>query len=246
MKDVMFINPISKPITYPGIMKGRYMITEYGHVVDIQTNHIIQPFVNTYGYLQIRLLNENYGISLPLISRLVAYEFCKENLNLNLQVDHIDSNKLNNHYSNLEWVSNFINIRRAYENRLASYKSYKTDEQIYNICQLLSTTNLPFREVCRLAGLNVNENQAKGLCSDIISRKYWNHISNGFDFTSRLNKVHRLTEEEKNRLNKLIDLPMNKIYEEYSGLKWEDLSRSERDKFRHSIDRLKRSSSTIP
>ena len=96
-------------------MPNRYGISEYGNVVDISHNHVLQPFINTYGYLQIRLLNIfGSAVFLPSIARLVAYEFSIENRNISLQVDHLDNNKLNNHYTNLEWVTNSENVRWSY------------------------------------------------------------------------------------------------------------------------------------
>jgi len=48
--------------------------------------------------------------------RLVAEAFIDNKYNLE-QVNHKDKNSLNNHYSNLEWVSNFENTRHRYLDR---------------------------------------------------------------------------------------------------------------------------------
>jgi hypothetical protein len=51
------------------------------------------------------------------IHRLVAICYVP-NLNNKPQVNHIDGNKLNNHYTNLEWMSNRENKDHALENGL--------------------------------------------------------------------------------------------------------------------------------
>lgn len=56
-----------------------------------------------------------------LIHRLVALAWCEKKDGCN-EVDHIDGNKLNNHYANLEWVSHEENMQRAYANRESMHK----------------------------------------------------------------------------------------------------------------------------
>lgn len=47
------------------------------------------------------------------VHRLVAQEFHENRLNRR-DVDHVDGNKLNNNFENLEWVSHAENARRAF------------------------------------------------------------------------------------------------------------------------------------
>lgn len=47
-----------------------------------------------------------------MVHRLVAQAFCPNPNNYTI-VDHIDSNKLNNHADNLQWVTAEINTRKA-------------------------------------------------------------------------------------------------------------------------------------
>ena len=77
------------------------------------------------------------------IHKLVAWAFC--NLPDKLEVvDHLDGDKGNNHYTNLEWVTHGENTRRALKNGLT--KIYGSDnkmnvyseELVRKICELLS------------------------------------------------------------------------------------------------------------
>jgi hypothetical protein len=52
------------------------------------------------------------------VHRLVAENFC-EKKDAKHEVNHIDGNKLNNHYLNLEWVSHSKNVQHAFDNGLS-------------------------------------------------------------------------------------------------------------------------------
>lgn len=55
------------------------------------------------------------------VHRLVAMNFCHNpfgELSRKITVDHLDGNKMNNHYTNLEWVTNKENNFRARTRRL--------------------------------------------------------------------------------------------------------------------------------
>ena len=228
----------ARPVTYPGIQKDRYIITETGQVMD-GLNKVLHPFNNTYGYYQVRMKNSNGGVSVPLVSRLVAYEFCK-NPDLNLTVDHVNCNKHDNDYRNLEWVTNKENQKRAYNNHLHGYKSYKTSSQISNLARILQDEpKCNYEYACEKAGiLDLNQNQAKGLCDDIIARKYWIEETKDFDFSARVHPK-QISDEYKDSLRKLknMHLSTNEIYEKIENKSWEDLTRKERDSFRHIVKR---------
>jgi hypothetical protein len=61
-----------------------------------------------------------------LIHRLVGELYVDNPDNLP-QVDHIDNNRFNNHYTNLEWVSNEENMKRAVEAGLMKRNGRKKD-----------------------------------------------------------------------------------------------------------------------
>ncbi len=63
--------------------------------------------VNNRGYRSVGI-----GSKTKMVHRLVAEAFCNNPLNKPF-VNHIDGNKLNNHYSNLEWCTTAENNRHA-------------------------------------------------------------------------------------------------------------------------------------
>ena len=89
-----------------------YEITEDGKIINKKTGRIRKPQHNQKGYQMVRLGGKGY-----LISRLVAEKYVPNPEN-KPQVNHIDGNKDNNHYTNLEWVTNFENRQHAVKNNL--------------------------------------------------------------------------------------------------------------------------------
>lgn len=88
-----------------------YQINENGDVYSNTSKRLIKPYINKSGYLMIAL-SKNSKAKHLLVSRLVASHFI-ENPENKAQVNHKDCNKLNNHISNLEWVTHQENIRHA-------------------------------------------------------------------------------------------------------------------------------------
>lgn len=85
-----------------------YEISEFGNVRNIKTGRAMSSFNNGRGYLILSLSRK--GQYHKSIHRLVASAFIK---NSNMTVNHKDGNKLNNHYSNLEYLTLKDNINHA-------------------------------------------------------------------------------------------------------------------------------------
>jgi hypothetical protein len=98
--------------------EGLYRISNYGKIISLSYNktkkekELVGSYCNGYHRVGLRKYNKrNYFF----VHVLVAKHFCVKQDYQN-QVNHIDSNILNNIYSNLEWVSQIENH---------SHKSYK-------------------------------------------------------------------------------------------------------------------------
>lgn len=130
------------------IKENSYLISEHGDIYNLRTEAImkLEAIPTNKGNIYYRIglgTNDNSRVKV-LVHRLVALYFLPENddpIRKNI-VDHLDGNKLNNHYSNLEWVTPSENAIRAYKMGLSKTKGMDhhfakyTDEQIHAICKL--------------------------------------------------------------------------------------------------------------
>jgi hypothetical protein len=96
--------------------EGQFMISESGKVKSLNRTCIrdngtkysikgkdLTNFISNVGYVRVALRNKGKQIKYS-VHRLVADAFVSKEIGRDF-VNHIDGNRLNNHYSNLEWVS---------------------------------------------------------------------------------------------------------------------------------------------
>lgn len=81
----------------------RYEISNHGRVRNVETMQCLKGKIQTDGYLQVCLRNENCH-SWMLIHRLVAVHFIPNPDNLPV-VDHANCDKKDNYIGNLRWCS---------------------------------------------------------------------------------------------------------------------------------------------
>lgn len=103
--------------------EGLYEVSNKGRLKRIapargtQIGHIFRPSPDKKGYLRTRITNaDGKGRSVKM-HRLVAEAF-HNNPNKFPEVNHIDTDKLNNHADNLQWCTGAQNMRHAADNGL--------------------------------------------------------------------------------------------------------------------------------
>lgn len=118
--------------------EGLYQISSVGYVKSLNriaksrsSNHwytkaerILKHEVTKFGYARVQLVKDGV-ITRHLVHRLVAIAFIPNSDN-KLEVNHIDGNKLNNHVSNLEWVTPSENRIHAINTGLRNPRLAKT------------------------------------------------------------------------------------------------------------------------
>ena len=118
--------------------EGLYQVSNYGRVKSLQRGkvRILKAAADDNGYLRV-VLSKNGETKNRFVHVLVARAFLPNPNNLP-QVDHIDTNKFNNHLSNLRWATSAENIRYAFEKGLRKtgcehFRAKFTAEQVREI-----------------------------------------------------------------------------------------------------------------
>lgn len=163
------------------LLNDKYIVDSYGNIANYATGRILTARKNKKGYIVYDLYLEKGKKSAVFSHRAVASCFL-ENFSKYLQVNHIDCNKENNYYKNLEMVTNQENSAHAVANGLMvplkgqenGFSKY-TEEQIHNICKFLE---LGYHRDAISEVLNVPNHLVKG----IKSRKRWVHVSEKYTF----------------------------------------------------------------
>ena len=94
------------PLTYPKIARDRYVISNNGMIKDIINGCFVKDTIDKWGFATVSLFTNEPGFKIisVRVHRLVAWEFCPENRVFTYGVGHIDDDKLNNYYQNLQWI----------------------------------------------------------------------------------------------------------------------------------------------
>jgi len=147
----------------------------------IKPEKILTPSTqNSKGYVRIRVHYKNYS-RMESIHRLVALEF-KVNPNINEfnQVNHIDGNKTNNYWRNLQWCNNSMNQKHNFDklnykapNGDNASRSKLRESEVLQIPLLLKTNKL--QEVANIF------NVAKTTISEIKAGRSWKHLNLNFN-----------------------------------------------------------------
>ena len=153
----------------------QYIITEEGKV--LRNNKILNPAVTAKGYYRITF-SKNGKIKTFSVHRLVA-ELYVDNPNNYPFVNHIDGNKLNNHYTNLEWCNNSQNLIHAYKIGLRSKISRQGENN--GRCKITEETAKKIKTEANLKTNKVKDiaqkyNVSRQLVSSIKKGTRWAHI----------------------------------------------------------------------
>lgn len=147
--------------------KGLYQVSNYGKIKSFLSNKILTPRISRSGYLRISLRKD--GLTKDFyIHRLVGEVFLNKP-NYKCEISHKDTNKQNNVYTNLEWVThkenqnNPISVKKQLgENnhrfgKSNDYNSYKhicykikcieTNKIYLSIHKASNETGIPFSSI---------------------------------------------------------------------------------------------------
>ena len=130
--EIMRIIRICDLLGYTHV-KNHYYITENGNVFSFYKNEWrakAKRIKKKYYYVNM-MTHESDKSKDFRVNRIVATAFCL-NLYNSPVADHIDGNKLNNHYLNLQWVTHSQNTK------FANGEMYRNQIDIYNLSDTFS------------------------------------------------------------------------------------------------------------
>ncbi|WP_413987576.1 NUMOD4 domain-containing protein [Paenibacillus polymyxa] len=123
--EINSVNEIWKSVHYsPLNIKANkfghmYSVSNLGRVKNNWTGKILKNQLKKHEYEVVDLSGKQYKVH-----RLVAFAFVENpDKDKNNIVNHIDGNKLNNHYSNLEWCDHDYNLKHASKHGLLEGKT---------------------------------------------------------------------------------------------------------------------------
>ena len=108
-----------------------YSISDSGNVVNNKTRRVLSKNINSSGYFSVSLCVNSRSYS-KYVHRLVAYYFVL-NKNKDCVVNHIDGDKLNNHFDNLEWTTITNNNKHYHQLLSKQYGEGSCKSKISNL-----------------------------------------------------------------------------------------------------------------
>ena len=222
-----------------------YEISNYGNIRHSVTKELIPCYLHRSGeedpYIAVSLLTVYGGYCKYLVHRLVAGTFILFRHVSETQVNHIDSNRLNNHIDNLEWVTPKQNTHHAMEHGNFKfcedrYNSIFTNEQVHYICSLLEE-NKSYKEILNLLGFEINDNNLD-LIGNIKRGITYKKISSNYNLSNHECNFSNYTNEQIIQICEYIKQGLD--YKQIANLIGRDIStRRQRKTFAEFISRIR-------
>jgi hypothetical protein len=161
-----------------------YAVSNLGKVKNLKTGVILKPDLSDW-YQRCNLFNTRTRKQKHFrVHRLVALYFVEGDNKL--IINHKDGNKINNVYTNLEWVTTSENNSHAYHTGLKTQNGIKnpsnvySEEIIHQICKMIEE-GFETREISEKVFLEYN-NIYKNLINHIKGKRRWITISQNYNF----------------------------------------------------------------
>ena len=187
-------------------IKTNYGISKDGEIISLnyknsKTVSVLKPQTDKDGYKYIHI-HVDGKVHNCRISRLVALTYIpipKRYINKgytadDLEVNHKDGIKSNNHISNLEWCTPRENILHAERNNLRVHKMGEnhpmakyTEHDIRKVCVLFVKNEYSIKQISDLTGVDIHT------VFSIFERKLWKSVSKDYDFSNYNVKSDRRT-----------------------------------------------------
>lgn len=170
-------------LIYGDVKRDMYLVSSYGRVKNKHTRCILKPMVNK-GYLYVKLMRTDCNSYKEAIHRIVCTMFNGDSDGLP-HVNHIDGNKHNNYYTNLEWCTPKENVEHAIRTGLTP--PVKRGEESGNA----KISERDAEEICRLIVIHkgnihaimndiTNTTITRKIIEGILYKLSWRHVSDKY------------------------------------------------------------------
>lgn len=193
-----------------------YKISNDGKLASMHMCKFMKPSTDPSGYLE-TVIRDNNGNKINVaIHRLVAVAFVRnDDIINNTDVNHIDGNKLNNHYNNLEWTTHKENVYHAINTGLRSNRIPNrkyTEDEILEVCCLLEKGK-------SIAKIHKITGASKRKIRNIKNGKSHTAISSQYNIPGL--KLTQLSQSLKEQASTTIKSNLNQKFEEEFIYGWE-------------------------
>ena len=214
-----------------------YLVDEYGNVKNSRTGNYIVGDKNNIGYSRVCLYDRDKRKRF-FRHRLVAEYFVPNPDNLP-EVNHIDGDKDNCYYKNLEWCTRSDNESHAWRTNLAKAKkgenhpnSIYKESDIRKVCKLLESNEMTMKEISNQTKIPytiVKQIKNKILWKDISKEyKIENHNKSGRDSYSKkeIERVCLLLELHNSPavVSNMTKINYDTVYQIYKHKQWKSIS----------------------
>lgn len=189
-----------REVKYKDVKQDMYCVSEYGDVYSKYLKRNMKLNKDKDGYLVVGLQTESGKKRLVRIATLVAEMFLEKPILNDETVDHIDGDKLNNHYSNLRWLERGTNsaIRRTKLKGEANTQHRLCEKEVLQICELLQDNSLSLVDISRM--FNVD----KSTISNIKRKKTWRYLTDSYNFKIKIQKNKEESERQRAEILSLL------------------------------------------
>lgn len=190
--------------------RTKYMIDQYGDILNINTNHPLKWKKDSKGYASVTLSHKGIPYD-KRVHVLVATYFVKNpNPEKFTIVNHLDGNKMNPVFSNLEWTDYSGNSLHAIRTGLTRItwgedhgKASLTNKQVHEICKIMEDGHMTQREISNKYGVD------ESVIHEIRLGHNWTNISNKYKIENC--KLAVLTLSDDTITNICNDIMENKL-----------------------------------
>lgn len=161
-----------------------YMIANDGRVLSLKTHRILKQGTNLPGYKYVSIKMNDGSRKNKAIHRLVYQNFLGD-IPANLQVDHINGNKLDNHITNLRLLSPSENMVKNQDRRRQKNFGFKFDEEYISFAKWILQKKF-YSNIKSAQLLGMSETLAR----NIAKENQWAHVLASEPPTNFLEKFH--------------------------------------------------------